>query len=130
MPIIAACIIGTVSIQCEILQTDLKSAWDTIFQLIGGFDGHHQMYKLKYFANEQRKITTTNKENADILSNHYCKVFSQNALYDSTIIDEIDQIPQANPALGIAPNMKEIKTIINKIKKKRHQVSLESPLIC
>ena len=56
------------------------------------------------------------KENANILSKHYCKVFNQNAPYDPTITDKIDQNPQANPALGIAPNMKEIKTIINKMK--------------
>ena len=74
------------------------------------------MYKPKCFANEQGKIAMTNKENADILSNHYCKVFNWNVHYDPTIIDEIDQNSQANPALGIAPNMKEIKTVINKMK--------------
>ena len=64
----------------------------------------------------RKNCNKTDKENANILSNHYCKVFNQNAPYDPTIIDEIDQKPQANPAFGIAPNMNEIKTIINKMK--------------
>jgi len=49
--------------QCENFQTDPKSAWDTVFQLIEGFNGHHQTFKPKCFANEQGKIATTNKEN-------------------------------------------------------------------
>jgi len=97
-------------------KTDPKSAWDTVFQLIGGFGGHHQTYRLKRISNEQGKVATTDRENADILSNHYSKVFNQNAPYDPTVINKLDQKPQANPMLGIAPNIKEVKAMINKMK--------------
>jgi len=59
------------------------------------------MNKVK-FQQPTRKMPTS-------LATTTAGVFNWNASNDPTAIDEIDQKPQANPALGITLNMKEAK---------------------
>jgi len=67
---------------------DQTAAWEVVFQIIKGFNAHHNDYNLKTFVNKEGKISKNTKENSQTLKTHFQEVFNRESNFDPTVIDE------------------------------------------
>jgi len=81
--------------KCESFKTDPKSSWNILFQLIKGFEGHHQTHKSKRFMDKRGRLANMDKMNVNILHDHYQNVFNRAVNIDLTILEEIEQEPES-----------------------------------
>ena len=104
--------------QKEDFKTNPGDAWQMVFKLIEGFQGHHWSFCQKKFKNKKGKMSKNDNENAKILKQHYKEVFNWSVPVDLSVIKGIKQLP-FNEVYGIAPSKEEIKIAISDMKKQQ-----------
>eukprot|EP00978_Attheya_sp_CCMP212_P047038 scaffold421192_cov59-Attheya_sp.AAC.1 len=91
-----------------------KSAWEAIREIQAGCEGHHNEQTEMKMNMENGEKATTDKDNADVMGNHFSKVFNNHRPIDSTVIEEIKQ-REIRTELGDPPTVAEVANAIRKV---------------
>ena len=88
-----------------------KEAWEMVFKLMEGFQGHHRTHLPSNFKNANGIEVKNDDDNAVILNAHFHTLFNSQVEVDPTVIDNLPQLPIQHD-LGEAPTANEIKSAI------------------
>jgi hypothetical protein len=90
-----------------------KEAWSMIFKLMEGFQGHHKTHMPRNFKTKTGKEAKGDKENAQILIEHFHSLFNSETEVDITVLDGLSQYKIAHELDG-TPTRSEVLNAIKK----------------
>ena len=91
-----------------------KATWESVMILTGGTTSHHEKPTIMRMRLSTGKLATTDKENTEVLGQHFKKVFNNHRPIEWHVIDKIKQL-QTMYELNEPITWAELKTAIEKL---------------
>jgi hypothetical protein len=91
-----------------------KEAWSMIFKLMEGFQGNHKTHMPRNSKTKTGKEAKGDKENAQILNEHFHSLFNSEPEVNTTVLDRLPQYEIAHELDG-TPTRSEVLNAIKKM---------------
>ena len=96
------------------MKFDPKSAWMAVREVEKGFEGHYSAQGDVKMRKPNGDIATNDRENADVMAEHFKKVFNNHRPIDISVLDELEQ-REIISELGLPPTNEEFAAALRKI---------------
>ena len=96
------------------MKFDPKSAWMAVREVEKGFEGHYSAQGDIKMRKPNGDIATNDRENADVMAEHFKKVFNNHRPIDISVLDELEQ-REIISELGLPPTNEEFAAALRKI---------------